>query len=942
MSIKLRHYLLRLFSCSYFQIDPVSQNDDWLAGFNYVSPTNITLDHQTRGFSPIDFACLPVWDVGSAILPHGRHASNAPFSAIEVFESLQSLVPLNAADGNFCGLFDVFGGPGIFTDQFVQLLLFSIVNNFAGLDGTPAKVIIRLINQHEPLRSKILNYLTTEVSTVSSRAMAEKLLEAAIEAGEAKTVHDLLVLGMVKPDDIVFLNSSPDKNPNRLTPVEMAAKLRHLDIVGLLLRFHADANKTYRDPRFDTEQGALEYAIGFWGNYSPIDIKLVKLLLNSGATVRGRLMCATIRWGDEALVEILMSRLSPSAHVDYVYELIVPAAGYLRNDVGLNVVRQVMRACRDMHNNECIDSNPDCLVQAMCNAARRNNRELIDLLLPHGGQEGLDMALTAAAQFGSHSLVRLLISHGARANGQACQINPELDSLGTTPLAEAIRRGDDELVALFAKKGAWDQIGEPECLGAAMHAIGESGSLVYLLRVLQLVPNPDPIALGLGLIPAIRTGHEEVVLRLLEAGADLNSSTGLECPLVAALRIKSQAITWAILESVIPTRIEWNEDVVRTAIAWGDLEIIEALFFTHNIVTRPSRKPPLSVAIKTGNRSLIDFMINLGAGLIFYTAQASQYIPHRLGPRNYWSPLSAAALVRDAETAKYLLDHGADPADEGAILNAITHDRMLLNDIVQRFRQRYPQRRTGFGGRVLIHALGTRDEAALDLCLRAGFDVNDMVINMDRTPLGFAIEKYHTCLEWIPKLLDAGGDVNRLTSKKGGLLQTALLDAIETRSLPLVELLISKGAHVQKEAKLGLKRSPLQKACEIGSHTIVDLLLRHNADVNEPPAACRGATALQLAAKAGSLRIAKKLLDLGAKIDAPGVRIGGRCAIEFAAEYGRLHMISFLCNAAGGKFAAGQYESANALAKENGHLACADLLTELSAKYRGVIDGGSR
>lgn len=212
-------------------------------------------------------------------------------------------------------------------------------------------------------------------------------------------------------------------------------------------------------------------------------------------------------------------------------------------------------------------------------------------------------------------------------------------------------------------------------------------------------------------------------------------------------------------------------------------------------------------------------------------------------------------------------------------------------------------------------------------------------------------EAHHSSLEPIFKLLDGGGDANLLASVKEEfdhdwgtirVSQTALLGAIETSNLQLVELLISRGADVQKEAKLGLKRTPLQKACEVGSHTIVDLLLRHNADVNATPAARRGATALQLAAKAGSLRIAKTLLDLGAKIDAPGVRIGGRCAIEYAAEYGRLDMILFLCNAAGEKFVSGQYKTAIALAQENGHSACADLLTELSAQNKAAIDASSR
>lgn len=906
----------------------------------------------------MDFSCLPIWDVESAILPYGWHASNAPLSTTEeVFEGLQSLVSLNAADGDFCGLFDVFSGPGVSMDHFVQLFLFSTVNNFAGLDGTPAKVIIKFINEHEPLRPKILRHLTTEVSTMSSRAMVEKLLKAAIEAGEAKTVHDLLRLEMVKPDDIVFLNYSPGENPNRLTSVEKAAQLRHLDVVGLLSRFGADVNKTYEKAQSLIERGALECAIGLWGKYRPIDIKLVDLLLNSGAIVSGRLISAAIRWGDEAVVEKLMSKISPSELVHCFNTVVNDAAEYLRNDMSLKLVRQAMQACRDIHNNKCIDSNQRIMAHAMCRAARRNNLELVDLLLPHGGQVGLDSALTAAARFGSHSLVRLLIAHGAHANGQACKLDE--NRVDTTPLAEAIRRGDDELVALFAEQGAWGQIRDQKLghLQAALHSIAESGSLFYLLQVLQLVPSPSVKALSPALISAINACHEEIALRLLEAGADPNYRAGSGGPpILAALRIRSQAIIWALLECDIS--IEYStqyEKIMEAAIALGDPEIIKALLFIGGSVNIcSSLTPPLSLAIKAGNRSVIDLLINLGADFCKIPKHDRQFLKP-LDPGDCLSPLAAAALVRDAGTAQYLLDHGADPADERAILNTIAQDRKLLHHILQGFRQRYPQGRTQFGGVVLIHALRTQDEVALDLCLKAGFDVNELVWyepGYGATALGFAIKEHHSGLAWVSKLLDAGSDANLLASvnekpqlmerSKISFRQTALLDAIDTRSLPLVELLISRGAQVQKEAKLGLIRTPLQKACEVGSHTIVDLLLSHNADVNEAPAARDGATALQLAAKTGSLRIAKKLLDLGAKMDAPGVRIGGRCAIEYAAEYGRLDMILFLCNVAGGTFAAGQYESAVALARKNGHPVCADLLTELSAKNKAAIDASSR
>lgn len=500
------------------------------------------------------------------------------------------------------------------------------------------------------------------------------------------------------------------------------------------------------------------------------------------------------------------------------------------------------------------------------------------------------------------------------------------DGFRTTPLAEAIRANDAELVELFAKEGAWNQIAEPDRLQAALQAIAVSGNSVCLSRILQLVPSPSPQALTLPLSTAIVARHEEIALRLLHAGADVNL-TGPDPPLAAALRVQSKAITWAILESDVELRATAMEQATK----WGDPEIIKALLFMGADINTFRYECPLSIAIKPGDRSLIDLFLNLGA---------NPNLPP--GSKRPCSALAAAALVRDAETANYLLDHGADPADERAFLNAITHDRMILNVILQHFRKQNPKGRKGFGARVLHHALRTHDDELLERFLNTGFDANAFPLDKDYemvTSLGLAIKlHYGTRLDLIARILNGAGDPNVLSSQlviTGK--QTALLDAIEIKSLPLVKLLIAEGADVRKEAQLGLKRTPLQKACEVASLTIVDLLLEHNADVNAGPAARGGGTALQLAAKAGSPRIAKRLLELGANINAPG----GRSAIECAAEHGRLSMIPLLWNDPGADFPREQIESAITLARENGHRSCAVLLLNLSSGSQGLIDASS-
>lgn len=986
-------------------VDPADRNNTLSIDFDYGNLTCITSGHDGLELGLIEPARLLAENYGS--MTHRPEQGARPRllpAAEKLLENVASLVSTEITEGDFSGPLGSIGGPGLlFTDGFVQLFLFSVVNNFSG--GFHKAGIMHLIKQHELLRSTILSHLRNGASTVFSSALAEKLLEPAIQVCDAKTVHDLLELGIFKPDDIVCTDGM-----KRRTPLEEASRRHQFDIAVSLVRFGADVNKTYEDERSPSERGALECAIGLWGSHRPVDPRLVDLLLESGAIVSSRLVGAAIRWGDNGLIEKLISALSLSEHVNCFSQILSNAAKYLRNDVGHKVIRQLIQTCRDAHDLACIHSRRHTVAEAMAQAARRKNEDLLYLLLPHGGQNGLDTALTAASRSGSHRLVRGLLAHGARGDGPPCHVSepgaqPALNTpwgpplgitLWTTPLAEAIRGQDAELVDILSENGAWNQIGESGRLTAVMLAIAESGQSVVLHQVLKLVPNPDPKALTKPLNAAIRCHHEDIALKLLEAGADVNDPNN-ESPLLAALRMKSQPITWAILESDVDLihrkrsseEQPNNDTALEAATALGDREVIKTLVFMGADVNAYEREAPLSIAIKAGERSLIDLLINLGADLNAQPELDFFAFEDEEAESAMWSsPLAAAALVRDSETANYLLEHGTDPADEEAMLKAITPDRRVLDLIIQRFRKQYPKGRAGFGARVLQHGLQRQDEALLDVCLNAAFDVNSMADhrhyedsensedseNLEDsddsddsrlpgfpeiygfvTALGMAIKKYRGGrLDLISKLLDAGGDANMPTSEKRRhhvlssgssrsfenitVRQTALLDAIETKSLPLVELLISKGADVRKEAKFGLKRTPLQKACEVASHTIVGLLLGFDVDVNAAPAAREGATALQLAAQVGSLRIAKKLLDLGANVNAPGAQVRGRSAIEYAAEYGRLSMIPALCHAVDGKLAAGQYESAIALAQENGHSACAILLRNLSSANQGYIN----
>jgi ankyrin repeat protein len=549
-------------------------------------------------------------------------------------------------------------------------------------------------------------------------------------------------------------------------------------------------------------------------------------------------------------------------------------------------------------------------------------------------------------------LIDFLLLNGANINGKACLIET-IDSpfeLITTPLAEAIRAGDDELIARFENDGgALSQIEEPGRFEAAMHAVSEVGNTTFLQRLFQIVPNPNAKLLTGPLNAAIKAKNEDIALCLLASGADVNNKPSYGDPfppLLEALRVQSKPIVSAILECDVNLNcyersgnIEYP--ILEAAAEWEDMSIVEDLVFMGANINAHCGVTALTIAVERHNMPLVKLLVKLGADL-------------NLRSDGGELPLSAAVSTQDSNLINYLLEHGADPANSEAITTAMSQDGETLNVLFRKFRERYPSGRIGFGGDVLQYVLRTHSDLLLDLCLGAKLDVNSMAYSKEYgivNALGLVIRKYRgKHLDLVSKLLHAGGDTNGPASRKrkrrspesfrkdGYIIQTAFLEAIQTKSLPLVELLIRRGADVQKEPKLGLKRTPLQKACEIGSYPIVDLLLRHHANVHAAPATRGGGDALQLAAKAGSVRIASRLLNCGANVNAPTAQVGGRSALDYAAKYGRVDMIKVLWNASDTVFTAEQYDGAISVAQENGHLACVFLLRRLSSSSQGFID----
>lgn len=153
-----------------------------------------------------------------------------------------------------------------FNTHFFSTLLYSIAKGFAGLRNIPSGAILTMLKKHQHISSRIIDCLKS-CQSAQAKCLAENLFRAAVEACDEEAVIMIRQTARhlrikIDPNEIVCKHGNEDR---QYTPIELAAKFRHLGIVEILLAAEADVNKTYGENRYH-ENGALELANRKWGN----------------------------------------------------------------------------------------------------------------------------------------------------------------------------------------------------------------------------------------------------------------------------------------------------------------------------------------------------------------------------------------------------------------------------------------------------------------------------------------------------------------------------------------------------------------------------------------------------------------------------------------------------------------------------------------------------
>lgn len=857
-----------------------------------------------------------------------------------------------------------------FETKFARLLIFSMLNGFAGLDDVPMENILRFLSRIAV--NKLLIDILKQCPHCVCRTLADNIFRAAIEAADTRVVNLLLSYKLVNVNETVCHHKM-----NKYTPVERAAMLRSPKLMKSLIDAGADVNKSYRYAisQRETTGGSLgalisgievHLRVDKGSTMPPQSFEAFDLLIAAGARVHPNMM---IMDQDRRTVEfdfLVSQNISPDDHREFFVpkrDSTTPlgtfwdVATHFDDHRATKSAEKVISLCHQTNCNSCLTDGIGLLRASIVKVAEAGKVELVRFLLDKADlSHELPQILIAAIMSRSHVLIDFILSLGPDIDPPATIDQGSRSSVPKTPIAEAVRYGNDDLIRKFEAEGCLDHLSEGRRYEALLVAAAEAGNTDYVNKLLarsvtsRQACRPTANAVTL----SISGHHRDITQMLLEAGPALDGH---------------QYFPYGPRNPVIEALQQGDEETVRDLIASGGSR--PEFFDSIRDLTQADVSVIFDLVLEYPGFDFRNWHIQnkfLSGCLETCTPDFFKEIIQTSDIKDFSLNICLESAVRlgHGDLIGFLLDMGANPFDE-QVLQAAIPDRPEMLGLLfhqERLRQTMPK---CIGPSILepVMGNGAGNATALDELLRTNaLNFTRLEVLCDRrrhpgrpldyydsirfTPLGLAIDglpwSFDTNIVAMKKFLEAGADPNGISKSndrwtRGSPLMTALMVAIEKGREDAVTMLLDHGADANARPRLRTTRTALQFAAEIGSADMVRLLLGRGADVNSPASPRGGATALQFAAMSGNCNMAAELLDHGAQLDALPSRIDGMWPFEGAAANGRLDMIRYLWElnvraVAGGTFPGGFSERhclrAMNFARENGHMGCRDLISELS------------
>lgn len=859
-----------------------------------------------------------------------------------------------------------------------SLLIYAVSNSFAGLSRPPIEMVLNYFKHQRD--SRFFQYVQHAVGP-EAEAFAEKLLPAAIESKDASIV-ELLLKKRLNPNEMFC-----DVKWGRCTPIEFSSRLHSIEITSLLLGAGADVKKTFAAG--NQTCGALEHALHGVDRQSVPSYELLRMILDANSKIRYEVFKFALEQAHDNSVLAVLICFGPEAnHIQWVEKgILEKVAEWFDDGTATRTVKSVLPACVD-----ATDGYPPRMLQkfqsALDAAAEKGSLGLVQLLLSHIGMT--EQTFARAIKSTNKDLIRFLLDAGADVDIPA-STRVSMHRI-TTPFAEAIRWGDEEILRLMECQGAWSKIREESRFRAALKAASEVGHVPIVQRLLGIRENIHLSLLSEALEPAVENNHEVIALALLNAGAGvgiqnlekrfprlLKAATGKgQVAVVQGLLDTTENIDPAYLHGALLKAIEEDQATIAVMLlnAGADVEVATA-----KEVDYEDEESALSVAIRKRNARLVQLILDTDVNFDVHINDSG----HGRGCRSERPVLVEACEWGNHSIIQMLIANGAD-------VNAVSDEGYTPLTV--------SAKRKDFELLQLLLDAGADVNHTISICLARnlslGWEATNSVSRTGRIKTPLMVATINGDLEMIDWILSIGGDPNdskalleslsqatTVTEKlltafsrtyphgKRGYGWETLVAVIQEKRFWLIDLLLKAGVNanstallaaivVQQDQNLDILRKLLQAIkkpnsivqifhggkqtvllAAIGTHNIqkVQLVIDAGAEVNWPATKGVKRTPLQRAAEIGDLQVIQLLLQQGASVNAPPAAKGGGTALQFAAIGGYVGIAELLLeNDADVDAPAARVNGRTALegAAEHGRIDMVKLLLNVGAKIQGL------
>ena len=598
--------------------------------------------------------------------------------------------------------------------------------------------------------------------------------------------------------ELIFSKMAQEKAAN-WDPAEMMNTLylvikrldsqRALRIVAMMLKLGVDPNKEKGSRGIGEIRNIIDVAAQR-GN-----LRLVSLLLDSGARLTEDTLPAAVTSGNKDLIMLLISR---GAEVNCIGELrITPLAAAIR--------LQSSEIIKMLENHGASPLSGEKNFSAAFQAASEvGNIQLIESLVELRGNvspNALGYALTVALRDGRDEIVQTLIDAGADVNVNA---DVEYDPcLWRVPLFYALERRNESLVFSLIDADAdlnygYSSTGTIPALQLATEW-GNRSVIEALIFAGAKLDTKNQHSRG-ALTIAVKQRNLELVQLLLASGADVNNRIYDGTALEAAAENSDIEMTRYLLDHGADPNDSWAFKA-----AYRDPNLFELIF------ERCCARYPIS-------------QCKLGTTLLVQLVQEGSESSVRQILRMGVDANAAIIDVRHGNTTPFGYAIALQQDNKNNFLEMFLQKGCNPNSVVfraGRFSREHPLLITAF-----LAAIDTQILSTVELFIRYGADVNFPTrLRVKRTPLQRAAELGN--LDIVDMLVNRGADVNAsAAASRGG---TALQLAAAGCHVSVACRLLSLGADVNTPGSTINGKTALEAAAEQGRLDMVQILFNAGA-----------------------------------------------------------------------------------------------------------------